>query len=85
MKPPHQKIHDMNNDRNNDTPNNDLEYFVNTLEHRNQDYDPGINDIFWNNLDPTCYAMQMQNPDVLTHAQMKKQVDSEKFVDAQHP
>jgi hypothetical protein len=27
-----------------------------------------------NNLDPTFYAMQMQNPDVLTHAQMKRQV-----------
>jgi hypothetical protein len=46
-----------NNDHNNDTPNNDLEYFVNTLEDRNQDYDPGINDMFLNTLDPTFYAM----------------------------
>jgi hypothetical protein len=38
-----------------------------------------------NNLDPTSYAMQMQNPDVLTHAQMKRQVDVDKFIDAQHP
>jgi hypothetical protein len=29
--------------------------------------------------------MQMQNPDVLTHAQMKLQVDANKFVDAQRP
>jgi hypothetical protein len=41
--------------------------------------------MFLNNMDPTCYAMKMQNPDVLTHAQMKRQVDADKFVDAQHP
>jgi hypothetical protein len=29
--------------------------------------------------------MQMQNPDVLTHAQMKRQVDAHKFVEAQQP
>jgi hypothetical protein len=29
--------------------------------------------------------MQMQNPDVLTHAQMKQQVDANKFVEAQWP
>jgi hypothetical protein len=29
--------------------------------------------------------MQMQNPDVLTHAQMKRQVDANKFVEAQRP
>jgi hypothetical protein len=72
-------------DRNNITPKNDLEYFVSTLEHHNQDYDTNINDMFLNNLDPTFYAMQTQNPDVLTHAQMKLQVDADKFVDAQHP
>jgi hypothetical protein len=41
--------------------------------------------MFLNNLDPTFYKMQMQNPDVLTHAQMKRQVDANKFVDAQRP
>jgi hypothetical protein len=41
--------------------------------------------MFLNNLDPTFYAMQMQNLDVLTHAQMKRQVDAQKFVDAQRP
>jgi hypothetical protein len=66
-------------------PHNDIEYFVNTLDHRIQDYDPGINDMFLNNLDSTFYAMQMQEPDVLTHAQMKRQVDADKFIDAQHP
>jgi hypothetical protein len=39
--------------------------------------------MFLNNLDPTFYAMQMQNPDVLAHAQMKRQVDANKFVEAQ--
>jgi hypothetical protein len=29
--------------------------------------------------------MQMQNPDVLTHAQMKRQVDADKFINAQRP
>jgi hypothetical protein len=52
-----------------------------------EDFDPGINDMFLNNLDPTCYAMQMQmqNQDVLTHAQMKRQVDTNKFVEEQRP
>jgi hypothetical protein len=64
-KPPHQKIHYMgfsmeyNTDRNDNTPTHDLDYFINTLEHHNQDYDPGINAKFLNNLDPTFYAMQM--------------------------
>jgi hypothetical protein len=47
---------------------NELDHFVNTLQHHNEDFDPGINGMFLNNLDPTFYAMQMQNPDVLTHA-----------------
>jgi hypothetical protein len=29
--------------------------------------------------------MQMQNPDVLTHAQLKRQVEAKKIVDAQRP
>jgi hypothetical protein len=58
---------------------------VNTLERSNEDYDPGINDMFLNNLDPTFYAMQMQNPDVLTHAQMKRQVEGKKIIEAQRP
>jgi hypothetical protein len=29
--------------------------------------------------------MQMQNPDVLTHTQMKQQVDANKFIEAQRP
>jgi hypothetical protein len=41
--------------------------------------------MFLNNLDPTFYAMQMQNSDVLTHAQMKLQVDAHKFIEAQRP
>jgi hypothetical protein len=39
--------------------------------------------MFLNNLDPTFYAMQMKNPDVLTLAQMKRQVDANEFVEAQ--
>jgi hypothetical protein len=72
-------------DHNNNTPNNDLEYFANPLEHHNRGYNPGINDVFLNNLDPMFCAMQIQNPDVLPHTQMKRQVDPEKFIDAQHP
>jgi hypothetical protein len=41
--------------------------------------------MFLNNLDPTFYAMQMQNPNVLAHAQMKRQVDAIKFAEAQRP
>jgi hypothetical protein len=47
-------------------PHNKLDHFVNTLQQHNEDFDPGINDTFLNNLDPTFYAMQMQNPHVLT-------------------
>jgi hypothetical protein len=54
----------------NDEPDNKLDHYVNTLQY--EDYDPRINDMFLNNLDPTFYAMQMQNPDVLTHAQIKR-------------
>jgi hypothetical protein len=64
----------------NTDPNDELDHYVNTLQRRNEDYDPGINDMFLNNLDPTFYAMQMQNPDVITHAQMKRQVDANKFI-----
>jgi hypothetical protein len=55
-----------NTDRNNNTPNNDLDNFVNTLEHHNQDYDPGINDKFLNNLDPTFYAADAESRRVNT-------------------
>jgi hypothetical protein len=41
--------------------------------------------MFLNDLDPTFYAMQMQNPYVLPHTQMKQKVDAEKFVEAQTP
>jgi hypothetical protein len=41
--------------------------------------------MFLNNLYQTFYAMQMQNPYVLTHEPMKRQVDADEFIDAQHP
>jgi hypothetical protein len=66
-------------------PNNELDHYVNTLQRHNEDFNPGINYMFLNNLDPTFYAMQMQNPDVLTHAQMKLQVDANKLIEAQRP
>jgi hypothetical protein len=69
----------------NTEPDNKLEHYVNTLQRSNEDYDLGINDMFLNNLDPTCYAMQMQNPNVLTHAQIKRQVDANIFIEAQRP
>jgi hypothetical protein len=64
---------------------NEFDHYVNTLQKHNEEFDPGINDVFLNNLDPILYAIQMQNPDVLTHAQMKRQVDANKFVEAQRP
>jgi hypothetical protein len=67
----------------NTEPTNQFDHYDNTLQKHNEDFDPGINNMFFNNLDPTFYAMQMQNPDVLAHAQMKRQVDANKFVEAQ--
>jgi hypothetical protein len=66
-------------------PNNKLDHYMNTLQPHNEEFDPCINDMFLNNLDPTFYAMQMQNRDVLTHAQMKWQVNANKFIEAQQP
>jgi hypothetical protein len=66
-------------------PNNELDHYVNTLQQINEDYNPGINDMFLNNLDPTFYAMQMQTPDVLTHTHMKRQVVANTFIEAQRP
>jgi hypothetical protein len=66
-------------------PNNELDHYVNTLQRHNEDFNPGINDMLLTNLDQTSYAMQMQNPGVLTHAQMKQQVDAKKLIDAQQP
>jgi hypothetical protein len=69
----------------NTEPTNEFDHYVNTLQKHNKDFDPGINDMFLNNLDPIFYAIKMQNPDVLAHAQMKRQVDANKFVEAQRP
>jgi hypothetical protein len=41
--------------------------------------------MFFNNLDPKFYAMQIQNSDVLTHAQMIRQVHAKKIINAQIP
>jgi hypothetical protein len=79
------KLFAMEYNATNDEPDNELDHYVNTLQRSNENYDPVINDMFLNNLDPTFYAMQMQNTDVLTHAQMKRQVDANKFIDAQRP
>jgi hypothetical protein len=50
-----------------------------------EDTNPGINKLFLNNLDPKCYAMQMKNPDVLSHPQMRRRVDADKLIDEQRP
>jgi hypothetical protein len=65
--------------------NSELDHYVNTLQRHNEDFDPGINYMLLNNLYPTFYAMQIQNPDVLTHSQIKLQVDANKFIEAQRP
>jgi hypothetical protein len=64
----------------NNEPTNEFDHYGNTLQKHNEDFDPGIIDTFLNSLDPTFYAMQIQNPDVLTHAQMKRQVDANKLL-----
>jgi hypothetical protein len=69
----------------NTEPTTEFDHYVNTLQKHNEDFDPGINDMFLNNLDPTLYAMQMQNPDVFTHAQMKRQVNANTLIEAQRP
>jgi hypothetical protein len=66
-------------------PNNKIDHYVNALQRHNEDFDPGINDMLLNNLDPTCCAMQMQNSNVLTHTQMKRHIDANKFMEAQRP
>jgi hypothetical protein len=48
-------------------PNSEIDHYVSTLQRHNEEFDPGINVMFLNNLDPTFYAMQMQNPGVITH------------------
>jgi hypothetical protein len=78
-KPPKQKAHDMGltdlheeefklfameYNLTNDEPDNELDHYVNTLQWSNEDYDPGINDMFINNLDPTFYAVHMENSNV---------------------
>jgi hypothetical protein len=99
-KPPKQKAHDlglsdlheeefkffaMECNTTNGEPDNKLDHNVNTLQRSNEAYDRWINDVFLNNLDPTFYAMQMQNPDIVTHAQMKRQADANKCINAQIP
>jgi hypothetical protein len=76
------KIFALEYNTSNTEPTNELDHYVNTLQIHNEDFDPGINDMFLNNLDPTFYAMQMQNPDVPTHAKMKRQVDAHKVIEA---
>jgi hypothetical protein len=66
------KLFAMEYNTTNNEPDNKLDHYVNTLQRSNVDYDPGINGMFLNNLDPPFYATQMQNPDVLTHEEMKK-------------
>jgi hypothetical protein len=66
-------------------PSNQFGHYVNTLQKHNEYFYPEINDMILNNLDLTFYAMQMQNPGVVTDAQMKRQVDTNKFVEAQRP
>jgi hypothetical protein len=79
------KLFAMEYNTTNTEPDNELYHYINTLQRSNEEYDPGINDMFLNNLDPTFYAMQMQNPDVLTHTQMKRQVDAKKIIEAKRP
>jgi hypothetical protein len=67
------KIFALEYNTSNTEPNNELDNFVNTLQQHNEDFDPGINYMFLNNLDPTFYAIQMQNPDVLVDLSSRRQ------------
>jgi hypothetical protein len=73
-KPPKQKVHDMGlsdlheeefklfsmeYNVTDDRPDNEPDHYVNTFQCSNKDYDPGINNMFLNSLDPTCNSMQM--------------------------
>jgi hypothetical protein len=53
-----------------------------TVQHHKEDYNPGINDMFLNNPTPNCMQCKCKNPNVLSHAQMKRQADADKFIDA---
>jgi hypothetical protein len=58
---------------------------VNTLQRHNEDFDQGINDMFLNNLDPTFYAMQMQNPDCTNTRTNETTGRRNKIIEAQRP
>jgi hypothetical protein len=47
------KLFAMEYNYNDNSPSKNLEYYHNILQHQNEDYDPGINDMFLNNLDLT--------------------------------
>jgi hypothetical protein len=67
-------------------PNNELDHYVNTLQRHNEDLDPGINDMFLNNLDPTFLRhANAKSRCANTHTHMKRQVDAHKFIEAQRP
>jgi hypothetical protein len=66
--------------------NNELDHYVNTLKRHNEDFDPGINDMFLNNLDPTFLRhTNAKSRCANTHTHMKRQVDAHKFIEAQRP
>jgi hypothetical protein len=43
-------------------PNKKLDHYVNTLKRHNEDFDPGINDMVFNNLDPTFTPCKCEIP-----------------------
>jgi hypothetical protein len=50
------KIFAMEYNTYNTEPTNEPDHYVNTLQRHKEDFDPGINDMFLNNLDPTFYG-----------------------------
>jgi hypothetical protein len=46
----------------NTEPNKELDHYMNTLQRSNDEYDPGINAMFLNNLDPTFYTCKCKTP-----------------------
>jgi hypothetical protein len=56
------KIFALEYNTSNTEPNKELDHYVNTLKRHNEDFDPGINDMFLNNLDPTFLPCKCKIP-----------------------
>jgi hypothetical protein len=56
------KIFALEYNTSNTEPSNQFDHYVNTLQKHNEDFDPGINDMFLNNSGPTFYDAESRCP-----------------------